>query len=109
MKKILSILLIAVAIVVTGFTNPALADGASTFAGKCAACHIGGGNILNPAKTLSLADLTANGKASVDAIITQVTNGAAGPPAMPAFGGILSDEEIAAVAAYVLEQAEAGW
>ena len=106
MKKILAILFVAVAIFVTGFSSPALADGAATFTAKCAQCHVGGGNILSPTKTLKLADLQANGKASVEAIITQVTNG---KPPMPAFKGLLTDAQIAEVAAYVLSQAEAGW
>ena len=38
-------------------------------------------------------------------VVTQVTNG---KNAMPAFGGRLSDEEIADVAAYVYNQADTG-
>ena len=40
------------------------------------------------------------------AVVAQVTNG---KNAMPSFGGRLSDEEIADVAAYVIATAEAGW
>ena len=40
------------------------------------------------------------------AIAYQVTNGKG---AMPAFGGRLSDADIANVAAYVASQAESGW
>ena len=36
----------------------------------------------------------------------QVTNG---KNAMPAFGGRLSDDDIKAVAAYVIDTAKAGW
>jgi cytochrome c6 len=43
---------------------------------------------------------------SADAIMTQVTNG---KNAMPAFGGRLSGDDIANVAAYVLSQADKGW
>ena len=38
--------------------------------------------------------------------MTQVTNG---KNAMPAFGGRLSEEDIANVAAYVISTASAGW
>jgi len=83
-----------------------LDHGQQVFANSCVACHIGGGNVVNGAKTLKLADLEANGMASAEAITTQVTNG---KNAMPAFKGRLSDADIADVAAYVLSQAEQGW
>ncbi|MEL6129889.1 MAG: c-type cytochrome [Cyanobacteria bacterium J06554_1] len=89
---------------------PALAAdagaGAQVFSANCAACHIGGGNAVNPAKTLKQDDLIANGKDTADAIVTQVTNGNG---AMPAFGGRLTAEQIENVAAYVLAQADKGW
>jgi cytochrome c6 len=40
------------------------------------------------------------------AVATQVTNGKG---AMPAFGGRLSEEDIANVATYVITSAEDGW
>ena len=40
------------------------------------------------------------------AVMKQVTNG---KNAMPAFGGRLSDDDIANVAAYVISTASAGW
>ncbi|MCM1984729.1 c-type cytochrome [Lyngbya confervoides BDU141951] len=80
--------------------------GAQVFSANCAACHAGGGNVINPAKTLAQKDLEANGKDTADAIITQVTNGY---NAMPAFGGRLSPSDIENVAAYVLDQAAKGW
>lgn len=110
MKALKSMILLLSAAVLwfsTSFGNVALAaDGAAIFTAKCAQCHMGGKNIINPSKTLSLTDLKANGKDTVDAIATQVTNGKA---PMPAFKGLLSDAEITAVAEYVLAQAEAGW
>jgi cytochrome c6 len=81
-------------------------DGAQIFTNNCAACHLGGGNVINGAKTLKMADLSANGKDTVEAIQTQVTNGNG---AMPAFGGRLTEAEIEAVANYVLAQADSGW
>lgn len=88
------------------FAAPALADGAQVFSANCAACHIGGGNAVNPAKTLKKADLEQYDMKSADKIITQVTNG---KNAMPSFQGRLSADEIAEVAEYVLAQTEAGW
>ena len=90
--------------------SPAMATdagaGAQVFSANCAACHIGGGNVINAAKTLKQDALVANGKDTADAIVTQVTNGYG---AMPAFGGRLTPEQIENVAAYVLSQAEKGW
>ncbi|NER80841.1 MAG: c-type cytochrome [Leptolyngbya sp. SIO1D8] len=83
-----------------------LGQGGQVFSSNCAACHIGGGNVVNGAKTLKIDDLNKYEMASIEAIKTQVTNG---KNAMPAFGGRLSDQEIDNVAAYVLDQAEKGW
>ncbi len=91
-------------------TTPAaaadLAHGGQVFASNCAACHIGGGNVVNGAKTLKLADLDQYEMASIEAIKTQVTNG---KNAMPAFSGRLTEADIDDVAAYVLDKAEKGW
>lgn len=83
-----------------------LAKGAEVFNANCASCHLGGGNIVNSMKTLSKADLEQYGMDSLTAIQTQVRNGKA---AMPSFLGQLDDDQIEAVAAYVLDQAAKGW
>ena len=83
-----------------------LAHGGQVFASNCAACHIGGGNVVNGAKTLKISDLEQYEMASLEAIKTQVTKG---KNAMPAFLGRLTEDDINDVAAYVLEQAEKGW
>ncbi|MEE9412879.1 MAG: c-type cytochrome [Methylococcales bacterium] len=72
----------------------------------CSSCHKNGGNIMNPEKTLSQDHLTKNGKDNIGSISTLV---AAGKAPMPAFGKQLSDEEIAAVAKYVIDQAKSDW
>nr|YP_009396316.1 cytochrome c553 [Polysiphonia scopulorum]ARW65502.1 cytochrome c553 [Polysiphonia scopulorum] len=77
--------------------------GEQVFSQNCIGCHAGGNNLVNPAKTLSLADLHENEKDSVEAIVYQVTNGAAG---MPVFSGRLSEEEILNVANFVFSQAK---
>ncbi|MEM7772091.1 MAG: c-type cytochrome [Cyanobacteria bacterium P01_E01_bin.6] len=83
-----------------------LANGARVFTANCNACHAGGNNYVNAAKTLSKGDLEKYEMASLEAIKTQVING---KMAMPAFGSKLSDQDIEDVAAYVLDQAEKGW
>jgi cytochrome c6 len=100
---------LAIACFTFSCAQPAIADamaGRSVFAANCAACHAGGKNLVNPAKTLKLADLQKYQIDSVEAITIQVTKGKG---AMPSFKGRLSAEQIADVAAYVLAQAEQGW
>ena len=110
MKKLISAVLLAIAVVTFAFGRPALAgdvaSGAKIFNANCVACHINGGNVIIPTKTLKQADLEKNGKNSVDAIVTQVTKGNG---AMPAFRGRLNSAQIEDVATYVLSQSEAGW
>nr|WP_315874685.1 c-type cytochrome [Thermocoleostomius sinensis] len=115
MSRLLSIVLptiVLMTVLLAGvFVPPALADadiasGAKVFSANCAACHIGGGNLVNATKTLKKSDLEKYEMASLDAIKTQVTNGKA---AMPAFKGRLTDQQIEDVAMYVLDQAEKGW
>ncbi|MGB3758100.1 MAG: c-type cytochrome [Rivularia sp. (in: cyanobacteria)] len=109
MKKILSILLVGAVIFGFAFNRPALADaaaGGAVFNANCASCHAGGRNLVQANKSLSKADLEKYGMNSVEAIVTQVTNG---KNAMPAFKGRLKDSQIQDVADYVLSKAEAGW
>ena len=80
--------------------------GKKVFAANCAACHAGGRNAVNPAKTLQKAALEKYEIYSDAAIIMQVTNG---KNAMPAFGKKLSAEQIENVASYVLAKADDGW
>jgi cytochrome c6 len=106
MKKILSLLLLVIAIFTLTFNRPALAqdinNGAKIFSANCAVCHAGGRNTVNPAKTLKQQDLDKYEMNSAEAIIYQVTNG---KQAMPAFKGRLKPEQIEDVTAYVLDEA----
>lgn len=83
-----------------------LGHGAQIFDSNCAACHMGGGNVVNAATTLKMSDLDQYSMASIEAIKTQVTNG---KNAMPSFLGRLTETDIDDVAAYVLDKAEKGW
>jgi cytochrome c6 len=111
LKKLLSIVLVAIAMFAVGFGRPALADGdaangAKVFSANCAACHMGGNNVIMANKTLKKDALAQFGMDSIEAITNQVKNG---KNAMPAFAGRLSDQQIEDVATYVLEQAGKGW
>ncbi|ELR96578.1 cytochrome c6 PetJ [Gloeocapsa sp. PCC 73106] len=108
MKKII----VAILLVITMFTitTPALAgdiaNGAKVFSANCAACHAGGLNVVNGAKTLKKGDLEKYEMYSLEAVKTQITKG---KNAMPAFLGRLNEAQIEDVASYVLAQAEKGW
>mmetsp|Transcript_10832 Transcript_10832/g.14158 ORF Transcript_10832/g.14158 Transcript_10832/m.14158 type:complete len:133 (+) Transcript_10832:303-701(+) len=82
--------------------------GEQVFNANCAACHAGGQNVIMPEKTLEKEALESylSGGRNEKAVMTQVTNG---KNAMPAFGGRLSDDDIANVATYVISQSDAGW
>lgn len=86
--------------------NIGMVSANDTFDKHCASCHNGGGNLINPQKTLSKQHLADNGVDNIGSISALISNG---KPPMPAFGKSLSDKEIADVAQYVLDQAAAGW
>jgi cytochrome c6 len=112
-RKLFSIFVLAIALFVTQI-HPALADassdvlaqGAKVFSANCAACHINGTNVVAANKNLKAETLKQFGMDSEAAIIAQVTNG---KNAMPGFKGRLKEDQIQAVAAYVLAQADQGW
>lgn len=109
MKKIISLVLLLITFATLSFSSPALADGANgaaIFSANCASCHMGGRNVVNPAKTLQKADLEKYEMYDLDNIKNQITKGKG---AMPSFSGRLSADQIADVAGYVLAQAENGW
>ena len=112
MRRLLSLFALCLALVLGAAPSFAadVAHGGQIFSANCAACHMGGGNVVNAERTLkadALSAYLANYEADhAAAIAYQVTNG---KNAMPAFGGKLSDADIADVAAYVDEMASKGW
>ncbi|MCF8133323.1 MAG: c-type cytochrome [Synechococcus sp.] len=112
MRRLFSLLALCVALLFG--TAPAfaadVAHGAQVFSANCVACHMGGGNVVNAERTLkaeALEAYLANYSAGHEAAIAyQVTNG---KNAMPAFGGKLSEADIADVAAYVEDSSSKGW
>lgn len=74
--------------------------GKAIFLSNCSVCHYQGNNIIIPEKNLKKETLEINGMNTVSAISYQVTNGKNG---MPAFGGRLKEDEIEAVAIYIIE------
>ena len=93
-------------------SNPGidLEHGGQLFSANCAACHMGGGNVISASRTLSQSDLQAHlneyGDDHLEAIEHQIENG---KNAMPSFVGKLSEQDIIDVAAFVELKAEKGW
>ncbi|NEP52124.1 MAG: c-type cytochrome [Moorea sp. SIO3C2] len=110
MKKLLSILLTATVWFTFALERPALAgdatQGAQVFSDNCAACHIGGNNVIMANKTLKKPVLKRYKMYDLENIKTQVTNG---KNAMPSFNKKLTEQEIENVATYVLLQADNDW
>ncbi|WP_392478659.1 cytochrome c6 PetJ [Nostoc sp. C110] len=110
MKKMITVILLGIAIFTFAFSSPAFAgdavSGAKVFSANCASCHAGGKNLVQAAKNLKKEALEKYGLYSAEAIIAQVTNG---KNAMPAFGKRLKADQIENVAAYVLSQADKDW
>ena len=84
----------------------ALADGAQLFEQHCAGCHVNGGNIIRRGKTLKLAALERENRASEEAIAVIA---AAGVGQMSGYGTVLGEQGTVEVAAWVWQQALAGW
>ncbi len=80
---------------------PAPADkkaGETLFNQYCAACHAGGGNVVNPNKALHKKVREANGVKTVDDIIGKMRNPG---PGMPKFDeSTLPDKDARAIAQY---------
>jgi len=112
MRRLFSLLALCLALVLGAAPSFAAdaAHGAQVFSANCAACHMGGGNVVNAERTLKADALKAYLANYADgpeaAVAYQVTNG---KNAMPAFGGKLSEADIADVAAYVIDQSAKGW
>lgn len=110
MKKLVTVLGLAITVFNLAFATPALAadtaNGAKIFSANCAACHLGGRNVIVAQKTLKQDALEKYNMNSLEAIMHQVQNG---KNAMPSFKGKLNTQQIEDVASYVLEQAEKGW
>ncbi|CEM15918.1 unnamed protein product [Vitrella brassicaformis CCMP3155] len=95
--------------------------GEDVFNINCAACHAGGGNVIASAragKTLKKGDLIGNKIYDVDKLYQVTYYGVANMPGFGescnpksrcTFGPRLTDEDVAAVAEYVLQEAERGW
>ena len=90
--------------------SSALERGEQIFNSNCAACHMGGGNVIRANRTLKISDLNdhveAYSSSPLEALEHEIEDGL---NAMPSYADKLSEEEIMAVATYVEQRAELGW
>ena len=89
---------LAIALSIMAMSSAAFADGAKTFAAKCASCHGKDGKGKTPMGTkLKLKDLKEQKLTDAD-MIALITNGkvdkTTGKPTMPAFKGKIADPAI---------------
>lgn len=76
-------------------------DGKALFELHCVSCHSGGGNTVNPARTLSKSDRESNGIKSPGDIVRVMRNPG---PGMPKFGqATLPEDQARAIAEYVVK------
>jgi cytochrome c6 len=100
------VLLVSVWLVLPAAARAEPAAGAQLFEAHCAGCHLQGGNIIRRRKTLKLAALEREGIASPEAIAAIAARGVG---QMSAYGEVLGSGGSEAVAAWVWQQAQAGW
>ena len=76
-------------------------DGKKEFQEHCAECHVNGGNMIKPDKTLSKKDREANGVKTAKDIIGKMRNPG---PGMTKFDKkTISDKEAKAIADYIIK------
>ncbi len=110
LKKVFFAILSVLALAGFTFATPAFAaDGAQLFNANCGSCHGGGANYVVAPKTLQddamKQYLTGYADDPEGAISYQIIHGKG---SMPGFGRLKPDE-VDAITAYVIEQAEKGW
>ena len=90
--------------------NTSFERGEQIFNSNCAACHMGGGNVIRANRTLKISDLNNHVEAftstPLEALEHEIEDGL---NAMPSYADKLTEEEIVAVATYVEQRAELGW
>ena len=100
----------AMAMAINTIESSALERGEQIFNSNCAACHMGGGNVIRANRTLKISDLNdhveAYSSSPLEALEHEIEDGL---NAMPSYADKLSEEEIMAVATYVEQRAELGW
>ncbi len=105
MKKVcilfLAVFFIFVSLACFAKEDAAKGKGEALFKTNCSPCHTGGGNIVNPKKTLHKKDREANNIRKPADIIAKMRNPG---PGMTKFDkNTISDEDAKAIAEYILK------
>jgi cytochrome c6 len=107
MKKSVAVAIVCILVGVGGIVlvagNAAAAgqSGEALFKQHCAVCHVDGGNIINPQKTLHKKDREANGIKTADAIIKTMKNPG---PGMTKFDSkTIPDKDARKITEYILK------
>jgi cytochrome c6 len=102
MHKTMIVMLAVAALAATSTTSFAKeSKGEALFKKHCTVCHADGGNMINPAKTLSKKDRDANGVKNAKDIIGKMRKPG---PGMTAFDAkTLPEKDARAIADYVLK------
>ena len=91
----------AMAMAMDTMENSALERGEQIFNSNCAACHMGGGNVIRANRTLKISDLNdhveAYSSSPLEALEHEIEDGL---NAMPSYADKLSEEEIMACLLY---------
>ena len=98
----ISMVLVFCCAAITCGQNPAaVSEGEGLFKRYCQACHPGGKNVMNPAKTLFAQDLKKNTIETPEAIVKMIRKA---PPGMTSFDEkVISDKDADAIARYILQ------
>ena len=93
----------AMAMAMDTMESSAFERGEQIFNSNCAACHMGGGNVIRANRTLKISDLNdhveAYSSSPLEALEHEIEDGM---NAMPSYADKLSEEEIMAVATFCL-------
>jgi len=83
--------------------EPAADAGKRLFEKHCAVCHPGGGNLVNPDKTLRTRHLAANGLSTADSLVKYMLNPGKGMPRLVHEDREITREQAASSASYTIE------
>ena len=88
-------------VIFSGVVDAAQPNGEALFKQHCAVCHVDGGNVINPQKTLHKKDREANNKKTAESIIETMRNPG---PGMTKFDKkTIPDKTAQAIAEYILK------
>ncbi len=88
-------------VLIASAAQAAAPNGKALFRKNCAACHVNGGNVVNPKFTLSRKDRYAHGVKTVGDIVKKMRN--PGPGMTKFTKKMVSDKDAMAIAKYIMK------